>query len=516
MALSWLGGGKSDHPLADPKRAREIVAELPANNSSKALEEIVEWLESLSQAEGFKLDRRFEVVDMLDGAAKSHQRKVAQEYLSTQRQQKFQENKLWNGSYSFWRHLGEAYVVCIKHHESGFSGASAFRKNLPIVVARALRALTLQVKWTLLRYGPVESRVFQELSRLYQFAETKGFADSAIAIYPGTHGQGTVKQEFLKAVMLSASSTDGLTPIRQEIAERAVAQYSSSFQMSAAPGALNYCFNLMEPKAPVRRIMVTDSAPSLRYFGAGDGLVQLNKLIDQVKQTGALPSDVNLGGVHEKGLVIGVLKHLAQYWSDKPPARSSERRHIAGSVNVVPGFTEILSTLDPAASGDDLDFSQDASAQASENWVVVNVSEGGFGAIVPPKKSEWLKVGTLVGIQSETSKHWGVGLVRRISSDEHQQRRVGIQMVTKAALPIKVGKSASNGGGGDMQPAILLSTSPDKQGEVGVILREGIFNGRDSLDMIVRNKPFLLMPSTMVEDGDDFDWAKFKVMQRAS
>lgn len=33
--------------------------------------------------------------------------------------------------------------------------------------------------------------------------------------------------------------------------------------------------------------------------------------------------------------------------------------------------------------------------------------------------------------------------------------------------------------------------------------------------MTVNNKAYLLMPSKMVEGGEDFDWAMFKVMQRA-
>ena len=37
---------------------------------------------------------------------------------------------------------------------------------------------------------------------------------------------------------------------------------------------------------------------------------------------------------------------------------------------------------------------------------------------------------------------------------------------------------------------------------------------RDSLEMMVRDKTYLLMPSRMVEGGEDFDWAKFKVMQK--
>ena len=56
MALDWLGGGKVDHPMADPKRAREIVAELPAGDSAKALAEITYWLDSINQTG--ELDRK--------------------------------------------------------------------------------------------------------------------------------------------------------------------------------------------------------------------------------------------------------------------------------------------------------------------------------------------------------------------------------------------------------------------------------------------------------------------------
>jgi hypothetical protein len=64
-------------------------------------------------------------------------------------------------------------------------------------------------------------------------------------------------------------------------------------------------------------------------------------------------------------------------------------------------------------------------------------------------------------------------------------------------------------------PAILLLTSPNAQGEVGVILREGYFNSRDSLDLTVKRKGFLLLPVRLAEGGEDFDWAMFKVMTRS-
>ena len=514
MAIKWIGGGKVDHPMADAKRARQIVDELPANDAAKALLEITEWLESLNQTEGFKLDRRFENIDLLDGAAKNPLRKLAQEYLSMPRQQKFHENRLWTAVFGFWKQLADAYILCLDQHESGASGATAIRKSLPVIVARALRALTLQLKWTLLRYGPVEPRIWAELARLYQVAERKGFADGVIAIYPGAHGESTVKREFLKAMMLCASSTDGLPPLRQEIAERAVAHFADAFRLSARPEGCTHCFDLAAPKPPVRLFKGAEPTATLRFFGAGEGLPRLNQLTGQVLEMGAIPRDVNLGGSYEKEVVVGGLKHLAQYWSDQPPARCSERRPTAGRITVVPGLNEILGTLDPSTS-DALDFSQQ---QTAESWIVENVSDGGYGAIIPAVKSDWIKVGILIGVQSETTQYWGIGLIRRITRDEQHQRRVGIQVLSKAAIPVKISRSGTISGinaSRESQPAVLLSTAPDSQGEIGVVMREGIFNTRDSLEMMVRDRSYLLMPARMVEGGEDFDWAKFKVLQRA-
>ncbi|MCW5604224.1 MAG: hypothetical protein KIT18_06745 [Burkholderiales bacterium] len=511
--LKWIGGAKVDHPMADLKQARAIVADLPAGDPGKAIDEIIQWLESLVRTEGFKVDRLFENIDLLDGAAKNHQRKLTQDYLAMERQQKFREHRLWSGVYGFWKALADAYLHCVALYEHA-GGGTSFRKNLPVITARALRALALQLKWVLLRYGPTEPRVWSELARLYQFAEAGGFAESRIAIYPGA-GDGSAKQEFLKAMMLAASSTDSLTPVRQEIAERAVAYFSGAFRLDRAPSEIcNYAFDLSTSLSPARVIQGASPAPTVRYFGAGEALAQLERAMATVIDTGALPRDVNLGGTYHKDLIVGVFRHLATYWSDKPPARGSERRKTALRITVVPGFSGIMETLEPADS-DALDFSED---RIVESWIVENVSDGGYGAIVPAKKSDWVKVGGMIGVQSEMDRYWRIGFVRRVTRDEHQQRRVGIQLVSKTVLPVRLSLPAtvsSFNADREPEPAILLSTSPDASGEVGVIMRAGIYNARDSLDMTVKNRSYLLLPSKMMEGGEDYDWAKFKVMQRS-
>lgn len=513
--LGFLTGGKVDHPMADSKQAREIVADLPSD-SLKALADITGWLDSLRDTKAFKVDRLFENIDLLDGAAKNYQRKLAQDYFATSRQQKFQESRLWTGSHAFWKALSDAYLECVSRFESAQTGGTTFRKNLPVIVARTLRALTLQLKWILVRYGPVDPRVWSDIGRLYQFAEASGFVGNAIAIYPGSHGGGSVKQEFLKAVMLSVSSTDGLSPMRQEIAERAVAHFSSGFRIAQQPGpGCGYCFDIAGGKPPFRVVGDKALPATARYFGAGDALEQLQKVEAVIRETGAIPSSVHLGGSYDNETVLPVLRHLIAYWSDDAPARNTQRRQTATRMTVLHGMAEILQTLDPANS-DELDFSAGSSA---ESWIVENVSDGGCGAIIPAAKSDWVRVGALIGVKAEIALHWGIGIIRRVTRDEHQQRRVGVQVLSKVAIPVRVGKSGgafASGPAALTDSGLLLSTTPDSKGEVGVVLRDGVFSSRDSFDMMVNNKPYLLMPSRLAEGGEDFDWAMFKVMARNS
>ena len=396
--MALFGGGKPDHPMADIKLAKKLISELPAADPAKALDEVTFWLDSVSRTDGFKLEYRFEVFDLLDQSAKLHQRKLAQEYLSTDRQDKFRENKLWTTVYEFWKMLGNAYTQCVEQFQSSAAGAGGIKRDLPVIIGRALRALTLQLKWTSQRYGPIEDRIWGDLGRLYLFAETKSIANTPAIIYPGVFGEGTVQHEFLKAMMLGVSATDGLTPIKQEIAERTVAHFGDLHTMQPQPGpGSNYYFDLSMRTPPARVMKGTESNKMTRFFGAGAALPALQQLIQEVKARDSVPPHINLGGTYDPQLVLSVLQHLARYWSDKPPSRGSERRKIATRLTVVHGFHPMLKNISPVDDDTSLDFQ---AQEGTESWIVENVSEGGFGATIPPVKGDWIKVGSLLGVRN--------------------------------------------------------------------------------------------------------------------
>jgi hypothetical protein len=513
--LSWFNTGKIDHPLGDAKESRRTIAELP-KDTYKAISEISFWLDSVNTTEGFKPNRRLELIDELDVAARPHVRKLTQEYLQL-RQQKFQENRLWMALSDFWRLTGAGYVQCIEAFQADAPGSGAIKSRIPVIVARALSALAQRLKWLQLRYGPIESSLWSDLGQLYGFAEAKNFAQTAITLYEGQQGETSARREFLKSMMLSVGSADSLLPDQIEIAERSVAFFARQFLLERTPmSACTHVFELAMRRPPTRMHQGPQGDASARYFGAGPAYDEMNRLLGVLVKEGVLPQDVNLGAQHEPEAIERVWRHLLSYWSPKPPERGSARHAANSRLTIVNGFERIIRMLDRTPE-EALEFSATGSFLAIESWVAENASDGGYGAIVPAAQSDWLKVGSLIGVMLEGERHWGAGIIRRIVRDNDQNRRVGMQLFSRIAIGIKLaptGVISSLNATRDNDPAALLTPKPGGDRRILVLLRAGGFTSGQELEMRVHGQAFQISPVRLVESSDEFDLAQFEIAKR--
>lgn len=513
--LGWFATQKVDHPLADARQSRRVIADLP-KDTHKALGEIIFWLDSVNSTEGFRLDRRLDLVDELDQAAKLHVRKLAQDYLQL-RQQKFQEHRVWTVQTDFWRLVGAGYARCIEGFQADAPGAGAIKQRLPVVLCRALVAAGQQLKWLLLRYGPVAPDVWEGLGRLYTFAESKGIAERTVSLSEGAMVGTSARVEFLKAVMLGAASTESLLPQQIEIAERTIALFSAHYHIDRSEaGQATYLFDLAMRLPPARvRSGSVEHGPSLRYFGPGEAYAEMQRLLQVLLVEGVLPSGVSLGGDYEARSVVEVWRHLLQYWSQHPPARGSERQPVNARLTVVHGF-ESLTGLLSAPVNDTLDLSL-AALNPVESWVAENASDGGFGAVVPGTGSDWLQVGAMVGLKVEGEKHWGVGVVRRMVRDGEHNRRVGLQRLAKAIVCIRIAPNGTVVAGNvvrDNDPALLLTPKPDAEQRVRIMQAPGTYSAGQPLAMRVHGHVFELQPEALVESSDACDIATFVLTRR--
>jgi hypothetical protein len=517
--LDWIGAGKADHPSADLKKVRELIAGLPSGNSLRALEEITSWLDALEAAQGSTLKHRLDAVDLLDRAAKYHQFKLAPEYLQAPRLQKLYESRLWNTSFRFWKSLGDGYLHCLEAYQQGAPGSEAIRTGLPRVAGRALRALTLQLKWVLLRYALIENRIWRDVGRAYRFAETHGFATLRAQVYPGKHGESSAQEEFLKALMLVASSPDGLPPVKIHIAERVIAQFANRFALhTGAHPDCSFRFDLSADRPPMRAAKDTTAGAFIRYFGAGEAADSLCELARLLREKDILPGNVYLGGDFDRKTVSSVLNHLLRYWAKVPPPRSSPRRDIATRVTIVPGFSGTLNWVKAVMDATSLEFSD---PHGAESWIVFDASDGGYGTIIPSLKGDWLHVGCLVGMRAETSNLCRAGIVRRMTRDKYDQRRVGIEILETTAVPVAVSPSSpacTADSGRATESAILLSHQPNENRELMLLMQAGSFNPKRAVRIALPAGTYHLEPVAVIESGEDFDRARYRISdeQRAA
>jgi hypothetical protein len=501
--LNWIKGDESDHPLADEKQAKELLADLPSD-SYKTIEEVGRWLEELEHANSMKLTRAAAIVDELDHAVRAHLKKLQQEYVgSGGRLQKFQETRIWTTTTLFWRRLVRAHLLLLKRFQAGDGGWGSIKDRVPLVAARAARAAQMLLKWQLLRYGPVDHETWSALGYVMAYAEEKNMSTGKVTVYPGS--DSTIQREFLKAMMLAMSSTDSLLPHKLEVAERLISHYSDLFALQRKPAKGLHFFVDLGAGTPAARCMArVEEKASTRFFGPGGAAQAMEALAMSVKSTGAIPANMDLGGAHRADVVVETAQHLARYWAAQPPARSEERRRTVSQIIVIHGFDDIVARLsDETQAG-----------RADENWTVENESEGGYGALIGSSSGDWVNVGALIGVKLSDGGSWAVGVVRRVTGRSDLQRYVGIQLLARGAAAVQL-RSLQNPKAALQRALLLPSRASDVpgQGEMKLLLREGSFSPQAQFEMLAYGRSYVLLPRQLVEEGADFDIARYRVMQ---
>jgi hypothetical protein len=498
-----LFSSRPDHPLADAKELKRVIAELPLDNAFKAVDEIAGWLESLGNADGFRADLLFDVARQLDDAAQPHLKTLARNYLNSPRLSRSEEKRLWTTIFTYWELLAELYERCLAKIGSKDKEGDALKPVLPLLSARTVAALGQQVKWVEFRYGPVPAELWKRLGQAYLRAESGKVAHKPVQLYPSASGASTAEGEYLHVLAFHASSMDSLMPLEIELADRLLAHFLPGFKFTAeAHGSSVYWVDATLSQPPMRMAKLPAVVtPTLRFFSSGSVPKLLDELIRSVER-GEVPNDLNLGGQYQPRTLLPVLRHLAVYWAAQPPLREHPRHNVKTRLAVLHGFDDSFTIF----AGE---VARVGKERTADSWVVENVSLGGFGAAISNVGGDWLKVGALISLQPEGGENWVLGVVRRLSKENENQASVGIQTLARQAVSVELHPRSSVYAAAGGVPGIRLPE--DKApGEVRLVLPTATFDVRESLEYISGDKRYLLTPIEQVEAGTDFEIARYR------
>ena len=448
------------------------------------------------------------MVDQADrGARELLEELEARYFASGGNTESAEQSRVWGPVSLYCAQLEAAYMHLAKQFQIYSQGWAEVGDKIPMVVARAMRATSMRLKWQLMRYLPVEKDIWQTLSQLWAFVEDKGMGQARVVVY---EDKSTLPREFLKPMMLAVSAADSLPALEVDIAYRVIDHLSDRFELQRHPAkACNFFVDIDRWTAPERYMPVSVVRSGARFFGAGRVMGQIDELVTRLAGGDIVPREMNLHGISDMGAVIHVLEHLGRQWWARRPERRAERRRSLSQIGVVHGFDAIMTRL----SSDEI---VEQMRPPAETWSVENESDDGYGAVLPMGHGEWLHVGKVLAVKPSDTRIWAVGIVRRLAAQEGGQRNVGIELLARGARLVTLHQRTD---ARQTWKGLLLpshSGGDASLGEVSLLLPAGSFLPDSSLEMEVYSTSYILEPRILLEQGNEFEMARYRILQRVT
>ena len=490
--LGRLFSAKPDHPLADAKEAKRLLAELLTLEPADAVDSAEAWLESLVATEDFRCEHRLELILQIDEAVLPQLRRLTRDYLTTPRLTKGQEFKLWQMDRNYWASLSAAYEDTLERCRRNAKDAETIKPRWALLCARLLQAYGGRLKWDQFRYGPIDNSLWAAAGGAYLAAAQNRQTQTRLALYAGN--ESSVEAEYMRLLVFQASSMGNLLPVEIELAERLIAHFLPSFALvdQARPESV-YWVDAAKPLPPTRLAVSPEITTTLRFFSTGQALDGLKEIKARIEASGQLPTDINFGGQYSAKVVLPVLEHLTLCWAPKPPLRSHARHRVMSRLAVVGGLKAIHQRL-----------GSDGGADATEAWVVDDVSQGGVGARVSTVNNDWLRVGSVIAMQPEGGSNWLVGMVRRFARESGSLGSVGIETLSKAP------RSATADSAG-LQTEIVLLDPPQPGESARVLLDATAWEDVIPLVFVLDGQRWRLHPREVLETGADCAVGRYQV-----
>jgi hypothetical protein len=538
--LDWLKqlSGKPDHPLRDAEAAKEVLAALPEDVSIESLEQLTHWIGSVKDTPGFACDDRLAVMRLLDEAAAGHAEPLFEEFFSKVHEQDRATRKIWDALCEYWGRLAMGYAQCVADFEHGEKNAKSVEDQMPLALARALRAASLHFKLRYLRFVGIDAKAWAPLYRVYAFAELKQFDNVPVVAY-AREVHTTARAELQKILLLYLAAPHEFPPGQLELAFRILARFAISAEWSRVPHAeCNFVIDMGVGGPPFDIPAKEVAGANKRFIGGGQALTKLAEL-RVLSEKNMLSEEQRFGHEFSPAQIITVIKHMGTYLSVAPPHRRFVRTKAAAAVSVVHGLKPICQRVTKIELGSGMSLSEDLDIKAKtanimklvaeeiestpETWAQKDQSEWGLGVDIPPDLGKWAEPGKLCGIQLRGEKEWWVGIIRRM--DAGNGLHCGIRIFSKKPVSIWLRVL----GAGEHQAANWeTSTGSFSYNYLRAVMLPDALKSHDHPVMILENKTYVpgqlcevmmgehsrhLKLVEFLEEGEDYVRAAFEWQQ---
>ncbi len=433
-----------------PRQVKAWVESLPMAQSFEAARKLSAHLAGLNRAK-LELDIRLQLLEIYAPTAAIALDELDAVYSKATLPLSARAREALTLARDLAAELATGYKIAIVEKDGKLIAFGA-KKQLPVLVARAMRYLLVGLLASYKSYTPVPRGIWRELHELYLHAEREGVAKE----YFDAEAKLSAFDLYTEALLLSLSDPYRLV---QGEADRILAQaraYRGTVTLGRERPATRSDAHFLVPcdtdRPPKAVPQINDDVG-----GSNWRLLDANPVVDKLRAKKLAAETGNVSATMSKSLGpdgLSLLARLILLWGD-PPKRSQRRDPSQSSVAICVGlkavghFVAFEPRLDPAAEADALKrgitmplmaLPTDDASQAVPvfEWDVVNQSVGGLKVRRMGTVPQPIGVGEVVGVKLIDRSRWAIGVVRWLTVFDEGGMEFGIQFLGSMARPVWV------------------------------------------------------------------------------
>ena len=514
--------------FTDSAGCKRWIESLPLTNVQAAQRSLTEQLALVRQA-GIAPLELLHILEALREPIHYVQSELARKYTARPLPLDAGETALWTRALGLWQELVDAYLACRDAH---VRGEPALHSHGALIVMRCLRYTTCTMFEHYRIYREVPAGLWQNLHRLYAFAEQSGFAHAPVAdTFTGHDADASCCAAYAQALLAHLANPFALSGRQMEFLARWIEKWSALVALAAQP---------LPPSAiPALSVDLTSCAgptfaeecepvTSLRYLDLEHIGRTLRQTITLLKQ-GQTPAALGLGEDARQPGCENLLMLLYIQWCRAGTGRGEQRNMIEEKAQVCLGIHAahyFISGRSFRVPGSNLSRQEEHDMQlfghiserteralvstessAVESWELVNQSNSGFMCMLREPDAQ-LRIGhnQLVAVRRGSSKLFYLGLVQWLRVEENNGLFVGVRLfpgIARVVVARPANFNAPTGING-FERALLLPEMAVPATPATLILPTGWYQAGRFVELFGEQKQVAKLVN-VIEKGSDFD-----------
>lgn len=362
--------------------------------------------------------------------------------------------------YPYYRRLSTEYLKLLNASVASKAPSKPMVEHEVLVYCRTLNAMFNMMKWRYFDDQAAPADAWHQVHEVFKRAEKSSLLYQRVLLYPAMTKPVDMATLMASGLMLSTLQKENYNPNEIHIVSKLLFDWvrQISFEKAYAQNKYQFFVNLNQDKG-AERIRAFDRTADYRFWRSD--FIAL-KIADHLAAISTNATDVinDIRGYASLRTMAKLFKKLSQDWattSYKRQRRSKPREKETLRLLITSGLPQICKQLSrfhqqgPRADKQplfdvrttSLDHMQLSPSRnlitGLDEWVLLDISETGFGVDLGKDPSPWVEAGKLVGFQHPSQQDaYVIAEIKHVKRQKNGAYRAGLQLISLHSLSMQL------------------------------------------------------------------------------